>query len=1168
MRESAAEGTPSMNVLFDSLEPRLMLSTQSLEGASAAFVPPHGADMLMDVLTAASSDNSGDGISYTRFLKKVPAGWDGKGQHAAALNYYFDSSFPDKYKADIIRAMNTWASFVQVTFTEVDKPAQPRTIDFSFAAIDGRDQTLAYSYFPIPVNKDPIAGDVCFDTAENWNSNYLYEVALHEIGHSLGLPHSKDNSAVMAPYYDGSDELTWDDIDRIRKVYASISDGFEPNNTRATAADIEPGVEQTRIFQSENDPDWFKFTLTQRAKVEISALAEWEGLEGGLQWYISPPGAIGYLSSDYGTGQTSVLDPGTYYLSVEAEPVSSYTISMNILPERDAFEAPNNGSYGATGADDTCTTATAISTLCEAQVHSIHVPSDQDWVKFTTYATTPVTVRAVGPTPGSVKTELFAADGTTLLAQDVGSGPDGISQILLDGDSAIPAGDYYVRATSAQSGQTVSSYSLSVDTPDSAIMSVDDISVVEGDAGTTDAVFAVKLSRQVSCTVTASYKAFVDSCQTDDFIPLEGTLTFAPGQTSILVTLHVVGDTMFGPDETVSLGISNTTNSGPVPDVNGYQAVAHCRIDNDDPMPTVILPQLSIDEGRVSWWEMPVLLSGPMETSTSILFDTPFSTYNSQVFFKAGQTAGTLRVYIDGDHAPWLDQTLIIGYWPMGESEEYVQLNVQADASKPRVYINVVKDHGCQLDKDDFVYFDVTTYFADSQTLKVFWYATSDDAIAGIDYADASGVLVFPPGVTRQTIKVAVNGRNKKEGLGFRVVIDCLGAECYSPFSSAEIPYAHHRNVIAPPEGQSFVWSGPDQGLWEFDLKGPGTMNGWVENDCMFHLTLDDVTLDSAFSVKELRHGSYPPWLREVVVNGSIGKLLISGIALEGSLKITGAVERLALGTDGYLTIQIDADHSAVGAAPMVFSAKCANDFTLDTGNVPVKSITLINSNAYATADDGCQIICPSIETLTCKGDLWGTISTTQGGIGTIAVAGWMDGCTIASQGDIGSIVTRGMRHAEISTTQGGIGKVTVPGWMDSCTIASQGDIGSIVTRGVRDTTIVVGSSDTARWIYPFDLPPADCIAHRIESFVVRGGIKGEQYCTQDLTLVAGSMGTIDLGTIQFDSDFGTGLIGCVPAVLKCTWQGKRYTWPKWPEAAIQPGAAFWLQLEATVLSS
>ena len=90
------------------------------------------------------------------------------------------------------------------------------------------------------------------------------------------------------------------------------------------------------------------------------------------------------------------------------------------------------------------------------------------------------------------------------------------------------------------------------------VISVNDVSLNEGNSGTTNAVFTLTLSPASANAVTVNY-ATADGTATagSDYTAVSGVVTFAAGQTSRTVSVPVLGDTVPEPDETFYLALTN-----------------------------------------------------------------------------------------------------------------------------------------------------------------------------------------------------------------------------------------------------------------------------------------------------------------------------------------------------------------------------------------------------------------------------------------------------------------------------------------------------------------------------------------------------------------------------------------------------------------------------------
>jgi large repetitive protein len=93
-------------------------------------------------------------------------------------------------------------------------------------------------------------------------------------------------------------------------------------------------------------------------------------------------------------------------------------------------------------------------------------------------------------------------------------------------------------------------------------LSIGDVSVIEGNSGTVNAVFNVTLSAASSQNVTVNF-ATADGSATQpvDYAAASGTVTFTPGQTSRTITVSINGDSAPEANEIFFVNLSGATNA-------------------------------------------------------------------------------------------------------------------------------------------------------------------------------------------------------------------------------------------------------------------------------------------------------------------------------------------------------------------------------------------------------------------------------------------------------------------------------------------------------------------------------------------------------------------------------------------------------------------------------
>ena len=198
-------------------------------------------------------------------------------------------------------------------------------------------------------------------------------------------------------------------------------------------------------------------------------------------------------------------------------------------------------------------------------------------------------------------------------------------------------------------------------------ITISDVTVLEGDGGTTVAQFAVSLSAASTSTVTVDYATADDTAvAASDYADANGTLTFAPGETAKNILVNVTGDMLVELNERFAVNLSNAQNAN-IADAQGTGAIT-----NDDSA-TLSIDDVSVAEGDAGTtnFVFTVTLNVAVDAPLSVDFATVDNsatvgdndyTANSGTLDFAGAAGEQqqLSVAVNGDATSETDETFLV----------------------------------------------------------------------------------------------------------------------------------------------------------------------------------------------------------------------------------------------------------------------------------------------------------------------------------------------------------------------------------------------------------------------------------------------------------------------------------------------------------------------------
>jgi Calx-beta domain-containing protein/lectin family protein len=313
------------------------------------------------------------------------------------------------------------------------------------------------------------------------------------------------------------------------------------------------------------------------------------------------------------------------------------------------------------------------------------------------------------------------------------------------------------------------SYSVATESFACVGISVNDVSVNEGNSGTTPATFTVSLSSASSSTITVTVQT-ADGTATapSDYGAVPAVpatvLTFTPGQITKTVQIAVNGDFLNEGNETFFVNLTNATNAA-IAKAQGVVTIV-----DDDPV-RISINDVSQNEGNAGTSPMTftVSLSNPSTSTVTVTYQTANNTATAPsdyvalpatvLTFNPNQpTTQTINVTINGDTTSEPNETFFVTLTNPTNATiartPGVGTIVNDDAPNINLPSDISVTEGDAEAPTPDPTFTVTLSNAASQTVTVTYATANGTALAGLDYTAVSGTLIFNPGVTQQSFTV------------------------------------------------------------------------------------------------------------------------------------------------------------------------------------------------------------------------------------------------------------------------------------------------------------------------------------------------------------------------------------------------------------------------------
>ncbi|MDA7691403.1 hypothetical protein N8782_03360, partial [Methylophilaceae bacterium] len=301
-------------------------------------------------------------------------------------------------------------------------------------------------------------------------------------------------------------------------------------------------------------------------------------------------------------------------------------------------------------------------------------------------------------------------------------------------------------------------------------ISIDDVTSTDE---TGSQVFTVTLNKVTTGTVFVDYKTVdITALENEDYTPVTGTLTFAPGSVTQTITVPIIEDTLDEMSENLKVVLSNPLG-GKIKDGTGLMTIT------DDDGISVSPSNVTVtEEASNSTITMTMVLGQPSENVVTVDWETAdresgdatnayagldYTAASGTVTFSAGETSQTFTIPLLAD--------------VLSETTEKFNIDLSnptggAIIDVPRATVTIVDNDNppsltinnvTQAEDAGNATFTVTLSAVSGQDTKVVYNVPSGTATSGDDFTATSGILTILAGNLTGTISVPVLSDNLNE---------------------------------------------------------------------------------------------------------------------------------------------------------------------------------------------------------------------------------------------------------------------------------------------------------------------------------------------------------------------------------------------------------------------